>query len=79
MIYAANKRANGSQDFASCISICFPNVFFSLSLLGSWSLGFVASLGFFLPEELSPHGLTIPGKREEVCQQEAVTQCVLYS
>lgn len=40
MIYAANKRANGSQDFASCISICFPNVFFlfHFSGVGVWVL-----------------------------------------
>lgn len=47
MIYAANKRANGSQDLASCVSICFPNVFCSLSLLGSWNLGFCCWFGFF--------------------------------
>lgn len=47
MIYVANERANGSQDLSSCVSICFPNVFFSLSLLGSWSLGFCCWIGFF--------------------------------
>lgn len=47
MIYAANERANGSQDLSSCVSICFPNVFFSLSLLGSWEFGFCCWFGVF--------------------------------
>lgn len=38
-IYTANKRANGSQDLFSCVSVCFPDAFFLLSLLGSWSFG----------------------------------------
>lgn len=40
VIYTANKRANGSQDLSSCVSVCFPDAFFLLSLLGSWGLGF---------------------------------------
>lgn len=55
--------------------MCF--VLFHFWGVGIW--GFVAGLGFFLPEELLPHGLTVPGKREEACQQEAVTRRVLYS